>query len=201
MISRGSSTTCDDHLPTELEELAIPLLNSAYNLARWLVGNDHDAEDLVPETYLKAFSNFSSFQPGTNFRAWMFQILRNTFLNSRSKLDRRITVELNYKEPAHLRSDRKGPDSLLIEKTSVAAIWDAIENLTSSSREVILSCDVEEFAYREIAEFSGFRSEPLCQGSPDLEGRSAVRSFQLGPISAGTACRTSKINIPVRRKG
>jgi RNA polymerase sigma-70 factor, ECF subfamily len=151
-IARGPSAARDDHPAVEFAELVIPLLNSTYNFARWLVRNDHDAEDLVQETYLKAFSNFSSFQPGTNFRAWIFQILRNTFLNSRSTLDRRMTVELNSEESAVLRSDRGGPESQLIEKTTVAAVWDAIENLPSSSREVILLCDVEEFAYKEIAD-------------------------------------------------
>ena len=151
-ISREPSAARDDHPASEFAELVIPLLNSTYNFARWLVRDDHDAEDLVQETYLKAFSNFSSFQPGTNFRAWIFQILRNTFLNSRSRLDRRMTVELNFEDSAVLRSDRDGPESQLIEKTTVAAVWDAIENLPSSSREVILLCDVEEFAYREIAD-------------------------------------------------
>src|ERR1700693_3359656 len=77
------------------EELAMPLFASLYNFARWLVQNSNDAEDLVQETYLKALRGFASFQRGTNFRAWMFQILRNTFLSSRSKLDRRMTVALD----------------------------------------------------------------------------------------------------------
>jgi RNA polymerase sigma factor (sigma-70 family) len=155
MDSIGALATRDDHPATEFAELAVPLLNSTYNFARWLVKNDQDAEDLVQETYLKALGSFKSFQAGTNFRAWIFQILRNTFLNSRSTLDRRMTVELNDEEPAPEGSDRTSPESLLIEKMSVAAIWDAIENLPGSSREVILLCDVEEFAYREIAEILG----------------------------------------------
>jgi RNA polymerase sigma factor (sigma-70 family) len=56
----------------------MPLFDSLYNFARWLVHNSSDAEDLVQETYLKALRNFASFQHGTNFRAWIFQILRNT---------------------------------------------------------------------------------------------------------------------------
>lgn len=152
-ISRESSATGVDH--ADFAELAIPLLNSSHNFARWLVGNDHDAEDLVQETYLKAFSNFRSFQPGTNFRAWMFRILRNTFLNSRSSLDSQLTVELNDEEPDLVGSERKSPESLLIQKMSADLILDAIERLPSASREVILLCDVEEFAYREIAQILG----------------------------------------------
>src|SRR5271156_4730430 len=75
----------------EFEELAMPLFDALYNFARWLVHDSHDAEDLVQETYLKALRSFASFQPGTNFRAWMFRILRNNFLSSRSNLERRMT--------------------------------------------------------------------------------------------------------------
>ena len=71
---------------SEFEELATPLVNSLYNLARWLVRNEIEAEDLVQETFLKALRNFGSFQSGTDFRAWIFRILRNTFLSSRSTL-------------------------------------------------------------------------------------------------------------------
>jgi RNA polymerase sigma-70 factor, ECF subfamily len=152
MIAGGRLATREDHPAVEFERLAIPLLNSTYNFARWLVQNDHDAEDLVQETYLKAFSNFSSFQPGTNFRAWIFRILRNSSFNSRSKLDRRMTVELNCDEPSLVTADSDGPESLLIEKSTADAIRDAIEHLPRSSREVILLSDVEGFAYREIAE-------------------------------------------------
>jgi RNA polymerase sigma factor (sigma-70 family) len=174
MIAGGTSATRDDdHPASEFEMLAIPLLNSCYNFARWLARNDHDAEDLVQETYLKAFSNFSSFQPGTNFRAWIYRILRNTSLNSRSKLDRRMTVELNSDEPSHVATDPEDPESLLIEKSTAAAIWDAIDHLPRSSREVIILSDVEDFAYREIAEILGVPIGTVM--SRLARARSAVR--------------------------
>jgi RNA polymerase sigma factor (sigma-70 family) len=155
LIAGATSATRDDYPESEFEKLAIPLLNSTYNFARWLVRNDHEAEDLVQETYLKALGNFSSFRSGTNFRAWIFRILRNTFLNSRSKLDRRMTVELSCDKPSLVTTDPDDPESLLIEQSTAAAIWDAIEQLPRSSREVILLSDVEDFAYREIAEILG----------------------------------------------
>src|ERR1700692_5056896 len=80
------------------EELAMPLFDSLYNFARWLAQNSNDAEDLVQETYMKALRSFASFQPGSNFRAWIFQILRNTFLSSRSTLGRRMTVAMEAEE-------------------------------------------------------------------------------------------------------
>ena len=135
------------------EELAMPLFDSLYNFARWLVHNQNDAEDLVQETYLKALRGFGSFQPGTNFRAWMYQILRNTCLSSRSRLDQRMTVELDSEEdsPA-LPTTFSTPESLLIERSGNHAIRYAIEQLPVIFREVILLCDVEDTSYREIAE-------------------------------------------------
>jgi len=61
----------------------MPLFDQLYNFAHWLAQNPSEAEDLVQETYVKALKSFSSFQPNTNFRAWMYRILRNTFLTSR----------------------------------------------------------------------------------------------------------------------
>src|SRR6266481_2635565 len=75
------------------EELAMPLFDSLYNFAHWLTSNREEAEDLVQETYTKALKGFPSFQPGTNFRAWIFRILRNTFLTSRTGLERRNTSQ------------------------------------------------------------------------------------------------------------
>ena len=65
-------------------DLALPLFDQLYNFAHWLTQNASEAEDLVQETYVKALRGFSGFQAGTNFRAWIFRILRNAFLNSRS---------------------------------------------------------------------------------------------------------------------
>src|SRR5271167_125891 len=98
MVRFGASSSQDDQPLAGFEELAMPLFDSLYNFARWLVHNSNDAEDLVQETYLKALRSFASFQPGTNFRAWIFKILRNTFLSSCSKLERRMTVAMDSEE-------------------------------------------------------------------------------------------------------
>src|ERR1700752_1932677 len=95
ILGFGTSSSQDDKSLPGFEELAMPLFNSLYNFARWLVHNQNDAEDLVQETYLKALRGFSSFQPGTNFRAWIFRILKNTVLSSRSKLESRKTVAMD----------------------------------------------------------------------------------------------------------
>ena len=76
------------------EDLALPLLPSLYNVAFWLSRNATDAEDLVQETFLKALRGFAGFEPDTNFKAWIFRILRNTYLTSRTGLAARRTVAL-----------------------------------------------------------------------------------------------------------
>src|ERR1700747_404741 len=145
MIRFGASSSQDNPRLAGFEELAMPLFDSLYNFASWLVHNESNAEDLVQETYLKALRGFASFQPGTNFRAWIFQILRNTFLSSRSTLDRRMTVAVDSEEdfPA-LPATAATPESLLIERFSNDAVRCAIEQLPVIFREVILLCDVED---------------------------------------------------------
>jgi len=135
------------------EELAMPLFDSLYNLARWLTQNREEAEDLVQETYGKALKGFRSFQPGTNFRAWIFRILRNTFLTSRTGLKSKMTVSLDSEEgESVLPATAETPESLLIERSQQQMVQQAIEELPLIFREVVLLCDVEEMSYQEIAE-------------------------------------------------
>jgi RNA polymerase sigma-70 factor, ECF subfamily len=135
------------------EDLAMPLLDSLHNFARWIARNPNDAEDLVQETYLKALRGFASFQPGTNFRAWMFQILRNTFWSSCSKLERRMTVAMDLEEegPA-VAVENETPETVLMKRSDSCLLQNAIDSLPVHYRETLLLCEVEEMSYREIAE-------------------------------------------------
>jgi RNA polymerase sigma factor (sigma-70 family) len=153
MVRFGTSSSQDDKSLPGFEALAMPLFDSLYNFARWLVHNQNDAEDLVQESYLKALRSFASFQPGTNFRAWMFKILKNTLLSSCSKLERRMTVAMESDEDSTvLPATSVTPESRLIERSGNDAVRRAIEQLPVIFREVILLCDVEDASYREIAE-------------------------------------------------
>jgi RNA polymerase sigma-70 factor (ECF subfamily) len=153
IVGFGASSSQDDPRSAGFEELAMPLFDSLYNFASWLVHNKSNAEDLVQETYLKALRSFASFQPGTNFRAWMFRILRNTFLSSRSTLDRRMTVALDSEEDfSALPATSATPEALLINRSCIDAARCAIEQLPVIFREVILLCDVEDASYQEISE-------------------------------------------------
>jgi len=148
MLSRHN-----DELSAAFEELALPLLNPLYNLARWLTGNSQDADDLVQETYLKSLRAFRSFQQGTNFRAWMYQILRNTFFTSRNSPRAKLTVPLEAEEDGpELAVTPETPETILISSSNRALVRSAIEKLPIHSREVILLCYMEEMSYQEIAD-------------------------------------------------
>src|SRR6202521_1322566 len=149
----GASSSQDDQPLAGFEELAMPLFDALYNFARWLVHDSHDAEDLVQETYLKALRSFTSFQPGTNFRAWMFRILRNNFLSSCSKLERRMTVAMNSEEDGpELAVDTETPETILMNRANSQLVQRAIDDLPVHYRETLLLCEVEEMSYQEIAE-------------------------------------------------
>src|SRR5215813_8716030 len=133
------------------EEYAMPLFGSLYNLAMWLARNREEAEDLVQETYVKALKGFASFQQGTNFRAWMFRILRNTFLNSRTGLNATTVPLESPEEDTSLPVETETPETILIDKASEQIMQSAIEELPVPYREVLLLCEVEEMSYAEIA--------------------------------------------------
>ncbi len=192
MVGFGTSSSPEDKSLAGFEELAMPLFDSLYNFARWLVHNQNDAEDLVQETYLKALRSFASFQPGTNFRAWMFKILKNTFLSSCSKLERRMTVAMDSEEDFPvLPTTSVTPESLLIERSGDDAVRCAIEQLPVIFREVILLCDVEDASYREIAEILSIPIGTLISRLARARKavRESLRSTPGAPLSAEAAQR------------
>jgi RNA polymerase sigma-70 factor (ECF subfamily) len=131
----------------------MPLFDQLYNFARWLTQNREEAEDLVQETYTKALKGYSSFQLGTNFRAWMYRILRNTFLTSRTGLRAASTVSLDSEEDGpELAVENETPETILMRSSNSQLVQSAIDDLPVHYRETLLLCDVEEMSYREIAE-------------------------------------------------
>jgi RNA polymerase sigma-70 factor (ECF subfamily) len=135
------------------EDLAMPLFDQLYNFARWLTQNREEAEDLVQETYAKALKGFSSFQLGTNFRAWMYRILRNTFLTSRTGLRAASTVSLDSEEDGpDLAVESETPETILLRVSDSQLVQRAFDDLPVHYREALLLCDVEEMSYQEIAE-------------------------------------------------
>jgi RNA polymerase sigma-70 factor (ECF subfamily) len=138
----------------DFEQLAMPLFASLFNLAQWLTQDRTEAEDLVQETYAKALKGFDSFQPGTNFRAWIYRILRNTFLTSRTGLKATKTISLDEEDVSQTIAavTSETPESLFLAQADQQAIQAALGQLPVAYREIILLCDVEEMSYRDIAE-------------------------------------------------
>ncbi len=135
------------------EQLAMPHFARLYNFACWLTQDRAAAEDLVQETYTKALKGFASFQQGSNFRAWIYRILRNTFLTSEAGL--KATVSLDSDEAVAEPSTTETPESVLFARFEQKTMQQALENLPVNYREMILLCDVEDMSYQEIAQALG----------------------------------------------
>jgi RNA polymerase sigma-70 factor (ECF subfamily) len=133
--------------------MALPLLRPLYNFAHWLTRDHHEAEDLVQDAYMRALKGFSSFQPGTNFKAWMFRIVRNMFLTSRTKAQiTQVPMEDEDGEEIDMPAVMETPESMLLSTRTRQQIQAALERLPVNFKEVILLCDVEEMKYQEIAD-------------------------------------------------
>jgi len=130
----------------------MPLFERLYNFAHWLTQDRQEAEDLVQETFVKALKGFRSFQPGTNFRAWIYQILRNTFLTSRTGLKSTATVPLETENQNEtLPASNDTPESILLQRSDQQLVREALTRLPVPYREVLLLCEFEEMSYQEIS--------------------------------------------------
>ena len=140
------------HSSAAFEELALPLLPSLYNHAHWLTRDPVEAEDLTQEAISKALRAFSSFEVGTNFKAWIFRILRNTFLTSRTGIAAARTSYLeDHATLGETVSPGPTPEEILIRLDTAAALHAALEQLPPALRECLLLCDVEDLKYKDIA--------------------------------------------------
>lgn len=141
----------------DFQEEIIPHLDAMYNFALRLTSDPNDAEDLVQDTIVKAFRFFSSYEKGTNAKAWLFRILKNSYINNYRKKSKQPS-QVDYDEVSSfyetIRADRTDTSDLedrMFRELIDDDISDALEELPEDFRTVVLLCDVEGFTYEEIA--------------------------------------------------
>jgi len=143
----------DDGERSELfEQTVLPHLDSAYNLARWLAGNDHDAQDVAQEASLRAFRYFGSFR-GENARSWLLSIVRNAFYTWRRKNRPEKTVEIND-ETLDIEDASANAETVSPQFADADAVRRAIAELPVEFREIVILREMEGFSYKEIAELA-----------------------------------------------
>jgi RNA polymerase sigma-70 factor (ECF subfamily) len=162
-MARSQAAPPDDPaLRERFEREVLPLLPNLYSAALRMTRNPADAEDLVQETYLRAYRGFSGFEEGTNLRAWMYRILTNTFINSYRKKQREpVTVQEDDLDEWYL-FDKLGESGVepsaeaeVIRGMPDEDVQRALEALPEGFRLAVLLADVEGFSYKEIAEILG----------------------------------------------
>lgn len=139
---------------SSFEESLLPHLNAAYNLARWIMGSDQDAEDMVQEAYLRAYKYFTGYQGG-NSRSWLLTIVRNTcYTWLRQNRTQVLSVDLND-EVYSSESDTLDPEIMFQHSLNHQLVRSALEKLTVEFRELIILRELEGMSYKEIAHITG----------------------------------------------
>jgi RNA polymerase sigma-70 factor (ECF subfamily) len=135
------------------EQTILPHMDAAYNLARWLMRNEHDAEDMLQEAYLRAFKFFQGFR-GVDGRAWLLTIVRNTCYTWFEQ-NRAHELETMFDEEIHsLDSDISNPATLALQTADHQILRTALNDLPIEFREIVVLRDLEGFSYKEIAEIA-----------------------------------------------
>lgn len=144
----------------DFEKAAMPYVDSLYNTAYRMTRNSEDAEDLVQETYLKAYKYYDKFEEGTNFKAWLFKIMKNTFINNYRK--KKLTphkIDFSEIEESYERVIQKNapdlikdPESEIFQDMMDEDVKRALDSLPHDYKMVVLLADIEGFSYKEIAE-------------------------------------------------
>ena len=146
--------------PDDFQGAALPFLDALYNTALRMTRNPADAEDLVQETYFKAYRHYDKFQPGTNLKAWLFKIMKNTFINDYRRRQQAppesdfAAIEESFESQVSDEATRqiKNPEEEALENVLDEDVQRALDDLPPDYRMAVLLADVEGFSYKEISE-------------------------------------------------
>jgi len=177
LVKNQPEQSCSAKTLGSFEELMLPHLDAAHNLARWLLRNDQDAQDVVQEAYLRAFKSFAGFH-GSNGRAWLLTIVRNTSYTLLKK-NKAADLIAPFDEEMHDAPHEAATPVTLLEQTEDAGlVQDAIDGLPAEFREILVLRHQEGLSYKDIAEIA--QIPPGTVMSRLARARSKLKEFLQG---------------------